>query len=1019
MAMDSTARPRVLIADENERTRLHVQQILSGAYEVHAVGDGETALAAVREHTPDLVLADTIMPRLDGIGLLRALRDDPGTRDIPIILLSDPVNEGCRLDALKAGAADYLLKPLSAPDLLVRVDARLEIARLRRKLSYLERQPGPTTEAFETEFERKSNRLRSARDSLQRELSSRTEELSRLSHELIADRQTLLNLKDELASELKAMNQLHECSTRLLKTTQLDLLLDEVLDATITLQNADFGCVQLYNPAVRGLEIVAQRGFRQDFLDHFRDVHDDTTVCGRALQRRERVIVEDILSDPGFEPHRALAISAGYRSVQSTPLFSRSRQPLGMLSTYFREPHCPSERELRLTDLYARQAAEMIGRKRAETALLAARDEAERRAREAEEAQSILKTIMEYAPEGITLTGGPPNFPIIANSKHAAQMIGRDADTLLNIPSGSHASAYGLLLSDGTRPRPEQLPLYRASRHGEVIKNEEWIIERPDGSRIHELSNVAPIRDSQGQVIGAINCWHEITELKRAEEAFRASEERFRRYFELGLIGMAMTSPTKEILEVNDEICRILGYKRSELLQKTWAEMTHPDDLAADVAQFNRVMVGEIDGYTMDKRWIRKDGAIIDSTMSARCMRCADGSVEYFVAFVLDTTERKRAEEKLRRSEANLAEGQRISQTGSWSTNLSTGEIYCSQELLRIVGLPTEGMVSREMFLDVVHPEDRKDVRQAFDHAVSIKSKYENRYRIVGPDGEIKYIHVISHPVFEESGEAKEYVGTVIDITESKRAEERLQNAQADLAHVTRLTTMVELAASIAHEINQPLGAVVNNSNVALRLAKEANESRDELMDVLSDIVNDANRASAIIARIRAVMRKSAPERTPLQLKDVVADVLALAQHKFTEHRIEVRTVLSEDLPSVSGDRIQLQQVLLNLVMNAIDAMSDMDEGRRILTIGGQRDDLAGQPSVLIAVRDFGNGFNPEDNERLFDAFYTTKSNGMGMGLRISRSIAEAHGGRLWAQANADAGATFLLALPAETSAAS
>ena len=230
---------------------------------------------------------------------------------------------------------------------------------------------------------------------------------------------------------------------------------------------------------------------------------------------------------------------------------------------------------------------------------------------------------------------------------------------------------------------------------------------------------------------------------------------------------------------------------------------------------------------------------------------------------------------------------------------------------------------------------------------------------------------------------------------------------------------MVELAASIAHEINQPLGAVVNNSNVALRLVKEANESRGELINVLSDIVNDANRASAIIARIRAVMRKSAPESTPLQLKDVVTDVLALTQHKFTEHRIEVRTVLPEDLPSVSGDRVQLQQVLLNLVMNAIDAMSDMDEARRILTIGGQRDDLAGQPSVLIAVRDFGNGFSPEDNERLFDAFYTTKSNGMGMGLRISRSIAEAHGGRLWAQANADAGATFLLALPAETSAAS
>ena len=1136
MAMDSTARPRVLIADEDANTRLHAQRVLKGAYEVHAVGDGEAALAASREDPPALVLADVMMPRLDGFGLLHALRNDPHTREIPVILLSARSGEEAHVESLDH-SADYLIKPFSARELLARVSARLEIARLHREAlqrehklrlaaedaeaevamknqqlheadarnesvlasisdthilfdrqwryvyvneaasraiglppeqilgrtllelfpdirdTELERQYRhameerapvtfdfysthdswwanrfyPTPEGLAvfatdiTERKRSEDTLRCAHDELERRVFERTLEISTVNAEMIAEigvraraEAELLTLKDELGAELAAMTRLHEFSTRLLATTELQQLLEELLDASIAIVNADFGNVQIYDPKSQALKIVAQRGFEQDFLDYFDKVQEGTASCGAALERRERVIVEDVLTDPVFAQHLLIVHRAGYRAVQSTPLISRGGEMLGIISTHFRQPHRPSERELRFVDLYARQAAEMIERQRVESALLAAKEEAERRAREAEEAQSILKTIMEYAPEGITLTAGPPDFPIIANSKHAAQMIGRDAGTLLNIAAGSHAAAYGILLPDGTRPRPAQLPLHRASRHGEVIKNEEWIIERPDGNRIHELSNVAPIRDSRGQVIGAINCWHEITEIKRAEEALRASEERFRRYFELGLIGMALTSPSKGILEVNDEICRILGYKRSELLQKTWAEMTHPDDRPADVAQFNRVMVGEIDGYTMDKRWIRKDGAIIDSTMSARCMRCADGSVEYFVGLVLDTTERKRAEEKLRRSEANLAEGQRISQTGSLSTNLSTGEIYCSQELLRIFGLPTEGMVSREMFLDLVHPEDRKHVCQAFDHAVSIKSKYENTYRIVGPDGEIKYIHALSHPVFQESGEAKEYVGTVIDITERKRAEERLQNAQADLAHVTRLTTMVELAASIAHEINQPLGAVVNNSNVALRLAKEANESRGELMNVLSDIVNDANRASAIIARIRAVMRKSAPERTPLQLKDVVTDVLALAQHKFTEHRIEVRTVLPEDLPSVSGDRVQLQQVLLNLVMNGIDAMSDMDEARRILTIGGQRNDLAGQPSVLIAVRDFGNGFSAEDNERLFDAFYTTKPEGMGMGLRISRSIVEAHGGRLWAQVNEDIGATFLFALPVD-----
>jgi C4-dicarboxylate-specific signal transduction histidine kinase len=251
-------------------------------------------------------------------------------------------------------------------------------------------------------------------------------------------------------------------------------------------------------------------------------------------------------------------------------------------------------------------------------------------------------------------------------------------------------------------------------------------------------------------------------------------------------------------------------------------------------------------------------------------------------------------------------------------------------------------------------------------------------------------------------------------ITARKRTEEELRKTRAELGHVTRLTTMVELAASIAHEINQPLGAVVNNSNVALRLASAADDSRHELVEVLFDIVNDANRASAIIARIRAVMRKSAPEKTSLRFKDVVADVLAVTQRELAERRIEVRTELPEDLPSVSADRVQLRQALLNLVMNGIEAMESVENERRILTIRGQRDALEGQPAVLITVRDFGSGFSPEDREHLFDVFYTTKPEGMGMGLRISRSIIEAHGGRLWAQANEDMGATFLFSLPAE-----
>jgi signal transduction histidine kinase len=252
-------------------------------------------------------------------------------------------------------------------------------------------------------------------------------------------------------------------------------------------------------------------------------------------------------------------------------------------------------------------------------------------------------------------------------------------------------------------------------------------------------------------------------------------------------------------------------------------------------------------------------------------------------------------------------------------------------------------------------------------------------------------------------------------ITARKRTEEELRKTQAELARVTRITTMGELAGSIAHEINQPLGAIVNNSNVGLRLVEGVHGLPTDLGEILSGIVHDANRASDIITRVWAMTQRTTPERASLQLRDVVADVLALAGCELAERGIDVRTELPEDLLRVSGDRVQLQQVLLNLVMNGIEAMSGVEDERRILTIRGQRDGLDGKPAMLITVQDFGGGFRPEDVDRLFDAFYTTKPHGMGMGLRISRSIVEAHGGLLWATPNEGSGATFSCALPAET----
>jgi PAS domain S-box-containing protein len=815
----SGERAQVLFADDNGDLRDYVRRLLGAAYDVSLVADGEAALMAARQRPPDLLLADVMMPRLDGFGLLKEWRADPRLCSIPVILLSARAGEESIIEGFAAGVTDYLVKPFSASELMARVGTCLEIAR--------------------------ENRAVLARE-----------------HELRKSAQgSEARTREELVAETSSMNRFHELGTRLLTKTELQPILEEVLTATMALQSARLGSIQFYNRATRSLAIVTQKGFKPDFLAHFWDCRDETTICGRVLAQRKRVIVEDVRSDAGFAPHRAAAEAAGYRAVLSTPLLSRNGEPLGIISTYFPEPHRPSDRELRFTDLYARLAAELIGR-------------------------------------------------------------------------------------------------------------------------------------------------------QRSEEALRASEARFRSYFELGLIGMAVTSPAKGILEVNDELCRILGYPRHEMFQKTWAEMTHPDDLAADVHQFNRVMAGEIEGYSLDKRWIRKDGRVIHSIMSAKCLRRADGSVDYFVGLVLDTTERKRAEERLQRSEAYLAEGQRISHTGSWAVKLPSEEIFWSEEVFRIYGLdPDTTNLSQRMAFQLIHPDDRALVQEAFRRAVREKTDYDVEHRAFLSDTSKKYLRALGHPVLNESGEVIEYVGTVADITERKQAEEALHKARAELLHVTRVTTMGELAASIAHEINQPLGAIANNANVCFRLAA-ASGNQDDMREALTDIVNDSNRASAIIARIRAMTKRALPEKTSLQFRDVIAEVLALSHHQLAEHRIEVRTELPEDLPQVSGDRVQLQQVLLNLVMNGAEAMSAIADPHRILTISGRRSEWNGEPGILIAVTDIGCGFSAEDPERLFEGFYTTKPNGLGMGLRISRSIVEAHGGSLWAQANDEAGATFLFFLP-------
>jgi C4-dicarboxylate-specific signal transduction histidine kinase len=334
-----------------------------------------------------------------------------------------------------------------------------------------------------------------------------------------------------------------------------------------------------------------------------------------------------------------------------------------------------------------------------------------------------------------------------------------------------------------------------------------------------------------------------------------------------------------------------------------------------------------------------------------------------------------------------------------------------SDEWFRIYRFdPADGIPTLEQQVRLIHLEDRARWQEAIDRAVNEKSDYEVEYRIALPGGAVKHIRAVGHPVFDTSGELVQFVGSSTDITEGKRAEESLRQAQADLARVNRVTTMGELTASLAHEVNQPIAAAVTNANTCLRWLTRDHPDVEEARAAAMRIVKDGTRAAEIIKRIRLLFKKGTSERESVDVNEVIREMIVLLRGEAVRYSILVRAGLEADTPRVLADRVQLQQVLMNLMMNAIDAMKDV-VGTRELAIKSQSGE---NDQVLVSVSDTGVGLPPQQADQVFEAFFTTKPHGTGMGLRISRSIVESHGGRLWAADNAPRGATFCFVLPSK-----
>jgi PAS domain S-box-containing protein len=371
--------------------------------------------------------------------------------------------------------------------------------------------------------------------------------------------------------------------------------------------------------------------------------------------------------------------------------------------------------------------------------------------------------------------------------------------------------------------------------------------------------------------------------------------------------------------------------------------------------------------------------------------------------------QRKQAEEEVRRSETFLAEAQALSQTGSWGWNTATGDLFWSRETYRIFGFEPDVSPTLPMVVEVMHADDRARFENDTETLARDHTDFEREYRMKARDGSIKHVHVVGRfaaGVFPDL----DFIGSIMDVTERKRAADALLKTQAELAEVTRLTTMGELAASIAHEINQPLATVVTNAQTCAGLLRAQPPPWGEVESAVSDIAEAGKRASDVIARIRLLLRKGVSEPVELSVNDVIRDVIALTGEATRQKGVMVDTTLTHDVPRVLADRVQLQQVLINLIANAADAMSDVTDRPRTVTISSRRND---EWQVEVAVVDAGVGIDPKYRNRIFEPFFTTKTDGMGMGLAICRGIVEACGGRLWATSNSDCGTAVRFALPA------
>ena len=518
-----------------------------------------------------------------------------------------------------------------------------------------------------------------------------------------------------------------------------------------------------------------------------------------------------------------------------------------------------------------------------------------------------------------------------------------------------------------------------------------------------------PFRDPSGRILRWYVLLSDIDDRKRAENALRESERESRLIVDSIPGFIAAFTPGGDLEFVNRPILDYFGKTLEEL--KHWGTdgTTHPEDLPHIVELFTR-SIASGDPFEFEVHARRFDGVYRWFQSRGFPLRDATGHIVRWYNLLIDIDERKRAEEELRRSEAFLAEGQQLSRVGSFSWRVATDEITWSEQSYRIFEIDRDVRVTFEVIGTRVHPEDLSGFKEQIERSRRDGSDVQLEIRLQMPDRTVKYVHIVAH-CRDDSGQ-REYIGAVQDVTRRRLSEEALAKIRSELAYVSRATSLGVLTASIAHEVNQPLAGIITNASTCLRMLGADPPDVDGARETARRTIRDGNRASDVMTRLRALFSKKEFSLESLDLNEATREVIALSLSDLQRHRVILQSELADDLPIITGDRIQLQQVILNLLRNASDAMVEVHERPRLLLIKTERED---GNRLRLTVRDAGIGLPPQSLDSLFDAFYTTKSSGMGIGLFVSRSIVERHQGRLWAEPNDGPGATFSFSIPFQT----